>query len=43
MAKGQKHSNREVRKPKASKPAAAPATGSLLTRGILASATVPKK
>lgn len=30
MAKGQKHSNKEVRKPKANKPPAAAATPSLL-------------
>lgn len=43
MAKGQKHSNREVRKPKAVKTAAVPAGASLLTRGTLTPATMPKK
>lgn len=44
MAKGQKKSNREVRKPKAAKPAAAAATSSsLMTKGSLAPVGLPKK
>lgn len=46
IAKGQKTSNREVRKPKAAKPAAAAAgatTPSLLTKGMLTPVGMPKK
>ncbi len=43
MAKGQKRSNREIRKPKANKPPAAGATPSLLTKGRLAPIGMPKK
>ncbi|MBB3933422.1 hypothetical protein GGR25_004495 [Kaistia hirudinis] len=42
IAKGQKHSNREVRKPKAAKPPA-PATPSLLTKGMSTPVGMPKK
>jgi hypothetical protein len=41
MAKGQKNSNREVRKPKANKPPAPVATASLFTKGL--DAPAPKK
>jgi len=43
MAKGQKNSNREVRKPKAVKAPAAPSTAGLLTKGSLTPASLPKK
>jgi hypothetical protein len=43
MAKGQKHSNREVRKPKAIKAPAEPATAGLLTKGMLSPPGTPKK
>ena len=43
MAKGQQKSNREIKKPKAAKPAAAPASGSLMAKGQLAPITSPKK
>lgn len=43
MAKGQKRSNREVRKPKANKQPAAAATSSLLTKGTMAPVSMPKK
>lgn len=41
MAKGQKRSNREIKKPKKTKEAAPPPVG--MTKGIVASAGVPKK
>lgn len=34
MAKGQKKSNREIRKPKAAKAAAAPATPGVMGKGV---------
>ena len=40
MAKGQKHGNREIKKPKKKEAAAAP---SPLTKGMTASIGVPKK
>jgi hypothetical protein len=43
MAKSQKRSSREVRKPKAVKVAAPAATGSLMTKGLLTPVTMPKK
>jgi hypothetical protein len=43
MAKGQKRSNREIRKPKANKPTATAATSSVLTKGMLAPVSTPKK
>ncbi|MFG1464736.1 hypothetical protein V5F77_17770 [Xanthobacter sp. DSM 24535] len=43
MAKSQKRSNREVRKPKAVKVAAAPSTAGLMTKGLLTPAAMPKK
>jgi hypothetical protein len=42
MAKGQKRSNRETRKPKASKPPAASAAA-LSTKGMLIGTSIPKK
>jgi hypothetical protein len=41
MAKGQKRSNREIKKPKQPKQAAAAPVG--LTKGILAATPAPKK
>jgi hypothetical protein len=41
MAKGQQRSNKETKKPKKTKDAAPPQAG--MTRGIVASAPVPKK
>lgn len=41
MAKGQKRSNKEVRKPKKTKEAITPPTG--MTKGIVASIGTPKK
>jgi hypothetical protein len=44
MAKGQKRSNRELKKPKAKKPVAgAAATAALPARGFLTPGSVPKK
>ena len=43
MAKGQKRGNREDRKPKAEKPKAVDQTSSILTRGVLTPAFLPKK
>jgi len=43
MAKGQKRGNREIRKPKANKPAAAAATSSVLTKGTQAPVSISKK
>jgi len=43
MAKSQKRSNREIRKPKAPKPVAAATTGSLLTKAAPPPAPLPKK
>lgn len=43
MAKSQKRSSREVRKPKAVKVVAPAATGSLMTKGLLTPVTMPKK
>lgn len=42
MAKGQSRGNREIRKPKAKKPAAAVAASTLSTKGALAQAGMPK-
>lgn len=41
MAKGQKRSNKEIRKPKKDKETVAPPTG--MTKGIVASVGAPKK
>jgi hypothetical protein len=43
MAKGQKRSNRELKKPKAKKPAGTPATASVPARGLVNPPSVPKK
>jgi hypothetical protein len=43
MAKGQKRSNREIRKPKAKKQSVAEATPAVLTRGMLSPISLPKK
>ena len=43
MAKGQKRSNREIRKPKAKKQPAAEATPVVMTRGMLSPISPPKK
>ena len=43
MAKGQKRSNREIRKPKAKKQPVAEATPTVLMRGLLSSINPPKK
>jgi hypothetical protein len=43
MAKGQQRGNRELKKPKAKKPAAGPATAVLPARGFLTPGSVPKK
>jgi len=43
MAKGQKHSNREIRKPKMKKSPAAAAGSVLAPKGILAPTSIPKK
>ena len=43
MAKGQKRSNKEVRKPKAVKTAAAPPPSTMLTKLIEATSGAPKK
>jgi hypothetical protein len=43
MAKSQKRSNREVKKPKATKVASAETASSLLTRGMTAPVNGPKK
>jgi hypothetical protein len=43
MAKSQKRSNREIRKPKAPKHAVAATTGSLLTKAAPPPAPLPKK
>jgi hypothetical protein len=43
MAKGQKRGNRELKKPKATKPAAAPAATSLASKGVLAANPFKKK
>jgi hypothetical protein len=43
MAKGQKRSNREIRKPKANNPPVAGATSTLSTKGMLAPISIPKK
>ena len=43
MAKGQQKSNREIKKPKAAKPAAGPASGGLMAKGQLAPIAPPKK
>jgi hypothetical protein len=43
MAKGQKRSNREIRKPKAKKQPAAEAMPAVLTRGMLSPISPPKK
>ncbi len=42
MAKGQKRSNREVRKPKAKKKPEAPTSTTLLTKGMTSAANMPK-
>jgi hypothetical protein len=42
MAKGQKRSNREIRKPKAKRQPATEATPAVLTRGILSPVSPPK-
>jgi hypothetical protein len=43
MAKGEQRSNKEKKKPKAVKPAAAPATSSFLNKGMSSPVTMPKK
>jgi hypothetical protein len=43
MAKGQMRSNKETKKPKAKKPAAAPATSNLKLKGSLTPVSFPKK
>jgi hypothetical protein len=44
MAKGQKHSNKEARKPKAAKPAVAPLkAGSFLEKAGTSAVMAPKK
>jgi hypothetical protein len=43
MAKGQKRGNREIRKPKANKPAPVAATSSVLAKGTLAPVSIGKK
>jgi hypothetical protein len=43
MAKGQQRSNREAKKPKASKIAVAPASSTSLTKQVAATASPPKK
>jgi hypothetical protein len=43
MAKGQKRSNREIRKPKARKQPAAEMAPAVLTRGMLSPISPPKK
>ncbi|MDR3496014.1 MAG: hypothetical protein P4L82_15565 [Ancalomicrobiaceae bacterium] len=44
MAKGQKHSNKEARKPKAAKPTVAPVkVGSFLERAGTSAIVAPKK
>ncbi len=43
MAKERKRSNREIRKPKAKKHPVAEATPAVLTRGMLAPISPPKK
>ncbi len=43
MAKGQKRSNREIRKPKAKKQPTAEATPAVLTKGMLSPISPPKK
>ncbi len=43
MAKGQKRGNREIRKPKANKPAPVAPTASGLTKGALAPISMAKK
>jgi hypothetical protein len=43
MAKGQKRSNREIRKPKAKKQPAIEAPPAVLTRGMLSPISLPKK
>ena len=43
MAKGQKRSNREIRKPKAKKQPVAEATPAVTTRGMLSPISLPKK
>jgi hypothetical protein len=43
MAKGQMRSNKEAKKPKAKKPAVAPATSNLKLKGSLTPVSFPKK
>jgi len=43
MAKGQMRSNKEIKKPKAKKPAAGPATSNLKLKGSLTPINLPKK
>jgi hypothetical protein len=43
MAKGQKRTNREIRKPKATKQPATAAAPAVLTRGMLSPINPPKK
>lgn len=43
MAKAQKRSNREAKKPKAAKPAPTPETLGLLSKGTTAPVSPPKK
>ncbi len=43
MAKGQKRSSREVRKPKAAKPPASAAPSPLMNKGILTAINTPKR
>lgn len=43
MAKSQKRSTREIKKPKAAKNVAAATPASLMSKGLLTPATMPKK
>ncbi len=43
MAKGQKRNNRELKKPKSSKTAAAPAASTLVSKGMQSLVTPKKK
>lgn len=43
MAKGQKRSNKEARKPKAKKKPEAPTASALLSKGMTSAANMPKE
>jgi hypothetical protein len=43
MARGEQRSNKEKKKPKAAKPAAAPVTSSFLNKGVTTPINNPKK